>query len=158
MYTLEKVQRLRTTLLVAWNFLKNPSNLNRITPEDLHFQIVSDVPSEMYTGLVIEYRIKIPYIGVRTWVTEIKHIDEYHAFVDEQRIGPYSFWYHYHELIEQGQDVIIVDRVHYEVPWGVIGKLIHTLFIRKTLERIFNFRQKQLEDVLTVQNGKMPLE
>jgi ligand-binding SRPBCC domain-containing protein len=156
MYTLEKLQKVRTTLDVAWNFLKNPSNLNRITPEDLHFQIVSEVPEEMYNGLVIEYRIKIPYLGVRNWITEIKHIDEHHAFVDEQRLGPYSFWYHYHELIEQGQDVIIVDRVHYEVPWGMIGKLIHTLFIRKTLERIFNFRQKRLEEVLTAQNVKIP--
>jgi ligand-binding SRPBCC domain-containing protein len=90
MYTLEREQYVQCSLADAWDFLKKPSNLNCITPADLDFHVTSDVPTEMYNGLIIEYRIKIPVIGIHRWVAEIKHIHDY-GFVDEQRIGPYSF-------------------------------------------------------------------
>lgn len=144
MYTLTREQYLDTTLSQAWDFLKNPANLNKITPEDLRFQIVSDIPDVMFNGLIIEYRIHIPVIGLRKWVAEIKHIREMHSFVDEQRIGPYKLWYHYHELISENNKVKAIDRVYYDVPFGVLGKLLHFLFIRKTLDRIFDYRKEKL--------------
>jgi ligand-binding SRPBCC domain-containing protein len=150
MYTLIREQVLNTTLAAAWDFLKDPSNLNRITPADLEFHIVSTVPQEMYDGLIIEYRIKIPLIGVRKWLAEIKHIRQLHSFVDEQRIGPYLFWYHYHELVDQGETVKVIDRVFYEVPFGIAGKVLHHFFIRKTLERIFLFRKEKLSEILRI--------
>lgn len=147
MYTLEREQCVQCSLTDAWNFLKKPSNLNCITPADLDFQIISDLPEEMYNGLLIEYRIKIPVIGNHCWVAEIKHIHDY-AFVDEQRIGPYSFWYHYHKLIDFDGRVKVIDRVYYDVPYGLIGRVLHALFIRKTLERIFDFRKEKLDEIM----------
>lgn len=148
MYTLAKEQKVNTSLSAAWDFLKNPSNLNRITPDDLNFEIVSEVPDEMQNGLIVEYRIKIPFIGFQKWVAEIKHINPLHSFVDEQRIGPYAFWYHYHQLVEMGNGVKLIDRVHYQVPFGPVGRLLHFLFIRRTLERIFDFRKEKITEIL----------
>jgi ligand-binding SRPBCC domain-containing protein len=72
-----------------------------------------------------------------------------YSFVDEQRIGPYNFWYHYHQ-IEVEEDLIkLTDRVYYEVPYGLIGKILHLLFIRKTLNRIFDYRKEKLAELLT---------
>ena len=149
MYTLVQEQHIRASQRDAWNFLKNPENLNRITPSDLHFSIVSDVPEEMFDGLVIEYRIQIPWFGRRQWVAEIKHVKEMYSFVDEQRIGPYSFWYHYHRIEQENSHVRLTDRVYYEVPYGIIGKILHFFFIRKTLERIFHYRRIKLQALLT---------
>jgi ligand-binding SRPBCC domain-containing protein len=101
MYTLIREQFVQTDINTAWDFLKNPANLDRITPPDLQFEIISEVPRKMFDGLIIEYRIRIPGFGVRKWVAEIKHIKEMHSFVDEQRIGPYNFWYHYHQIDQQ---------------------------------------------------------
>jgi ligand-binding SRPBCC domain-containing protein len=42
----------------------------------------------------------IPFFGRRKWVAEMKYIREPFSFVDEQRVGPYKLWYHYHELFE----------------------------------------------------------
>jgi NADH:ubiquinone oxidoreductase subunit 4 (subunit M) len=72
MYTLYREQYVAATLASAWDLLKNPANLNLITPEDLQFKIVSPVPQVMFNGLIIEYRIKIPWFGVHTWIAEIK--------------------------------------------------------------------------------------
>jgi ligand-binding SRPBCC domain-containing protein len=147
MYTLEREQVVHTSLAEAWNFLRDPSNLNRITPDDLNFQIITPIPTVMFNGLLVEYRIKIPLFGKRQWIAEIKHIREFHSFVDEQRVGPYSFWYHYHGLNEVEHGVRLFDRVYYDVPWSFAGRLLHVLVIRETLNRIFDYRSKQLAKI-----------
>jgi ligand-binding SRPBCC domain-containing protein len=144
MYTLEREQVVHTSLDEAWIFLRDPGNLNKITPDDLDFQIVSPVPEVMFNGLLIEYKITIPFFGGQQWIAEIKHIRELHSFVDEQRQGPYSFWYHYHELNEVENGVRLVDRVYYDVPWSFAGRLLHRMIIRKTLNRIFDYRREKL--------------
>ena len=149
MYILERQQKVSTSLDKAWLFLQNPANLNRITPPDLRFQIVSDVPDIMYDGLIVEYKVSIPFMGTHGWVTEIKHIREHHSFVDEQRLGPYRFWYHYHEIRQQGDQVFLLDRVHYQPPFGPLGTVLHWAHIGKTLQRIFDYRQQQLAAVFS---------
>lgn len=148
MYTLEREQYVLASLGTTWDFLKNPANLNKITPEDLHFTIVSPLPDIMYNGLIIEYRIAIPLLGTQTWVAEIKNIRNKKSFVDEQRIGPYRFWYHYHELQETGKGTKIIDRVSYAVPFGIAGRILHRIFIRKTLNRIFDYRKSKIGEFL----------
>lgn len=149
MYILERKQMVAVSQEAAWKFLQHPANLNAITPPDLNFKIISDVPDKMYSGLIVEYRVRVPFAGTHTWVTEIKHIREGVSFVDEQRLGPYRFWYHYHEIEPREHGVLLIDRVHYEPPLGPLGKLVHWLYIKKTLKRIFDYRKQQLEALLS---------
>ena len=148
MYTLSREQYVNTTLSAAWDLLKNPANLDLITPEDLQFHIVSPIPRTMFNGLIIEYRINIPWFGKHAWIAEIKHIKEMHSFVDEQRLGPYRFWYHYHQLDAEAGRIKLSDKVYYEVPFGLFGRIIHFLFIRQTLKRIFDYRKEKLAEIL----------
>ncbi len=136
-----------TTLGEAWNFISRPENLNRITPPDLDFEIVSDLPDAMSNGLIIEYRIGIPFLGKQRWLTEIKHIREQHSFVDEQRIGPYQLWYHYHEITEVDGGIRFIDRVHYALPFGPFGALAHSIYVKKQLRHIFGYRETAFKDV-----------
>jgi ligand-binding SRPBCC domain-containing protein len=152
-YTLHKRIKVKTTLNDAWNFIKNPENLNAITPDDMEFRIISDVPETMYNGLTIAYKVKIPYLGVRDWLSEIKHIRLPYAFVDEQRIGPYKLWYHYHEIKKVEGGVEIIDDVKYQLPYGIFGRLAHALFVRKTLEKIFEYRNMKFKEMLESENG-----
>ena len=149
MYLLERDQQIRTTIREAWDFIRTPQNLNRITPPDLEFEIVSNVPDRMYNGLIIEYLITIPFFGRQKWIAEIQHIREPFSFVDKQKQGPYKHWHHYHELIETENGVRIIDKVYYEMPLGILGRLLHFIIIRKTLERIFDFRAVKFEELLS---------
>ncbi len=148
MYILERHQKVSGSLEQAWAFLQHPANLDRITPPDLKFSIVTDVPDDMYNGLIIEYRITIPLIGTHKWITEIKHIRKGISFVDEQRLGPYRFWYHYHEIRQQKDEVLLIDRVHYQPPMGLLGRVLHRLYIQRTLEKIFDYRRERLATFL----------
>jgi ligand-binding SRPBCC domain-containing protein len=130
----------------AWAFFSNPRNLEEITPDDLRFSIVSEVPERIYTGLVIQYRLVVPP-GVPTgWLTEIKAVEAPRRFVDEQRFGPYALWFHEHAFRPVDGGVECRDTVHYALPFGWLGRLAHWLFVRRQLEGIFAHRTRVLAE------------
>ena len=130
-----------------WKFVSVPQNLNRITPPDLAFEIVGDHPERAYSGLFLEYRVRIPVLGWTPWLTEIKYVEEGHSFVDEQRVGPYKLWLHTHrlEVVEGGTRMI--DEIRYQMPFGPLGQIAHFVFVRRTLMRIFYYRREKLEEL-----------
>lgn len=144
-HELYREQTISTQLDKAWEFIRTPRNLNLITPDDINFEIVSDLPEEMYNGLLIEYRIGIPIIGKQTWLSELKHIRERHSFVDEQRFGPYKFWYHYHEIREVDSGVCFIDRVSYIMPFGPFGPIARAFYVKKQLNKIFDYRREAMK-------------
>lgn len=146
MYQLYQEQVLKTSQLELWEFISRPENLNEITPPEMAFTIVSDVPERMYPGLIIQYRVKLPLLGTSNWITEIKHIEPCRQFVDEQRIGPYAFWYHYHALEETPEGIKMIDRVSYKPPYGIFGKLTNAVMIRRKLDAVFDYRKNVMDD------------
>ncbi|MGB0416037.1 MAG: SRPBCC family protein [Coraliomargarita sp.] len=143
-HTLTREEVIETDLETAWTFISRPENLNKITPPELDFEIVSDLPETMFEGLTIQYRIGIPLLGKQSWLTEIKHIRDHHSFIDEQRIGPYRLWYHYHEISELTNGVRFVDRVQYVMPFGRFGELARLLYVRRQLKYIFDYRRQAM--------------
>lgn len=145
MQLLEKKVSLKAPVDKVWEFLATPLNLNQLTPPDLDFKIISELPDKMYNGLLIQYEIRIPLFGTHRWLTEIKHIHEGVSFVDEQRVGPYKLWYHQH-LIQPGADsqTRMIDRVVYQLPFGPLGTLIHLVKIKQMLNEIFDYRTQRL--------------
>jgi ligand-binding SRPBCC domain-containing protein len=63
------------------------------------------------------------------WVTEITHVEERKFFIDEQRIGPYSFWHHQHLLEPLDNGILMTDIVSYQPPFGLLGRFANFLFI-----------------------------
>lgn len=142
---LRRTQLINTDIRTCWEFFSDPHRLKDITPEWLGFEVISEVPAEMYQGMVIEYRIT-PFTFVKTsWVTEITYISEGSFFVDEQRLGPYRFWHHKHFFEKKEKGVMMTDELHYCLPFGVVGDMMNTLIVRKKLEDIFDYRFKILE-------------
>lgn len=147
-HELYREQTVATDLDTAWEFIRSPRNLDRITPDDMSFEIISPLPETMYNGLLIEYRVGIPFLGKQTWLTELKYIRERHSFVDEQRAGPYRFWFHYHEITETEGGVRFIDRVNYVMPFGPIGEIARAIFVKKQLTSVFDYRHDALERLL----------
>lgn len=143
-HRLTRRQFLPITLEEAWAFFATPRNLEAMTPGFLHFHITSPVPEVMYPGLIITYRIAAVAGIPMTWVTEIKHLERLHRFVDEQRLGPFRFWFHEHRFTAVEGGLTMEDIVHYVMPWGWLGELVHAVFIRRRLHAIFDFRQRYL--------------
>jgi len=150
MHFLQREIVLNTDIETLWQFMATPANLNELTPPQLQFQIVSELPERMYNGLMIQYLIKIPRFGRWQWLTEIKHIREGEYFVDEQRLGPYRLWHHQHLLEAVGKDKTrMVDRVSYRLPFGVVGILLHELWVKQLLDDIFTYRAQRMMQIFT---------
>jgi ligand-binding SRPBCC domain-containing protein len=132
----------------VWSFFSRPENLNKITPEHVSFEILSDIEGvEMYEGMIIQYNIA-PLLGIKmNWVTEITHIREKQYFIDEQRFGPYGFWHHQHWFEEKDGGTLMKDILHYKVPYGIIGTIANALFVEKMVHQIFDFREETIEKI-----------
>jgi len=117
----------------------------------MQFEILTDLKdTKMYPGQIIEYQVR-PVMNIKMhWVTEITHVKQNEYFVDEQRKGPYKFWHHQHFLKETKEGVEMYDLIHYELPLGLIGKLGNSLFVKKQLETVFNYRYAILEKIFNI--------
>ena len=153
-YSLKTVQRIPINLNKAWEFFSSPANLQEITPDNLGFKIISKHHgNKMYAGQVIEYKVS-PLLGIPVyWMTEITHVEDQRYFVDEQRYGPYSMWHHQHHfnVIEGGVEMI--DIVHYKLPLWFLGDIANTLFVKRQLKQIFDYRFKKVEKLFGVMNS-----
>ncbi len=145
-FDLRAEQWLPISVNEAWSFFSSPKNLSVITPPDLDFTVTSsDLAPEIYTGMLIKYRVK-PLFGIPvSWVTEITDVNAPHAFVDKQLKGPYSLWEHRHTFIEKDGGTLVVDHVRYALPFGILGSIAQVLLVKKRLNSIFNFRRATLE-------------
>lgn len=150
-----RTQNIPATVDRVWDFASNPRNLKDITPSFMGFDIVSrDLPERMYPGMIIHYKVR-PFLNIKvSWVTEITHVEEKSFFVDEQRLGPYRMWHHEHQIKPVPGGVLMLDLVTYVPPFGFIGAWANSLFIRKRLQTIFDFRRQAIEKTF----GKMEEE
>ena len=148
MITLKFEQDFTRPVREIWDFISSPANLNRVTPENLNFRTLTHVPESMYPGLIIGYEVKLPFIGRTKWLTEIKYIEENVRFVDEQRIGPYKFWWHEHTLTEIGEGrTRMTDQVTLAVGYGPIGAIAEKILIEREVKKIFAFRHQTLSQI-----------
>lgn len=62
-YTLTSEQVLPISLEKACDFFSTPNNLDKITPEEMKFEITNNPPNKTYPGQIITYKIGIlPFI------------------------------------------------------------------------------------------------
>lgn len=146
-YILQIEQTLHAPIERVFEFFGDAGNLEAITPPWLEFRVVTLRPTEMRTGAMIEYAMKLHGIGF-AWRTEITAWepprDGRARFVDEQRRGPYRRWIHEHTFERmRGQSgserTLVRDRVRYAM---MMGWAVHGWFVRPRLERIFAYRAK----------------
>lgn len=129
---------------VVWDFFSSPSNLSRITPPGMGFQITSSVKKEMYPGMFISYKVS-PISGLKlNWLTEITQVNKYNFFIDEQRMGPYRLWHHEHHFREVDGGVEMRDILYYSVPFGIFGRLADRVFVNNKVKQIFSFRKEKI--------------
>jgi len=77
----EFIQILPISMEEAWSFFSNPTNLGKITPPEMNFRIIGNLPQKVYEGMFIVYKVS-PLAGIpMQWVTEITHVREPHFFL-----------------------------------------------------------------------------
>lgn len=131
-------------------FFSDAHNLERITPPELSFKILTPAPIAMAPGTLIDYSLSLHGIPFR-WKTLISRWEPPFVFCDEQLKGPYKQWIHTHRFEALGpNETRIDDEVRYRLPFEPFGDLAHFI-VRRQVERIFAYRTEAVQRAFATQ-------
>ncbi len=126
-------------------FFADAGNLERITPPELNFHILTPQPVVMKQGTRLDYRLAL--FGVRFgWQTLISTWEPPVLFVDEQIKGPYRQWIHTHRFVENADGTEVFDHVQYQLPLWPMGEIVLPI-VRRQVSRIFDYREQVIREV-----------
>ena len=144
MYNFRQTQKIKSNLTGVFEFFQKPENLALVTPSWIDFKMKSKPPLVMKEGAEFEYTIKLYGIPVN-WKTRIAKYSPPNIFIDEQLNGPYKIWIHTHKFQQVDGFVIMEDNVDYDLRGGILKGIIHKLFVKNSVKKIFDYRKKAIE-------------
>lgn len=131
----------------VFDFFADAGNLERITPPELNFRILTAQPIDIKKGALIDYKLRLRGLPL-TWKTLISTWNPPFEFVDQALKSPYKQWIHRHTFTELPDGKTqIDDEVRYRLPFEPFGDAAH-FFVRRELDYIFDFRQKSVQEIL----------
>lgn len=131
----------------VFGFFSEAKNLQEITPPWLEFKIKGMSTDSIQKDTHLDYQLKIHEIPVK-WTTLITHWEPNKKFQDVQLKGPYDQWHHTHTFETLGDGTLVTDRVQYRVPLGFLGQAVGGFFVKRDIEKIFEYRKKKIESLL----------
>ncbi len=147
-HLLERSQRVEVPVEEAFAFYGDALNLEPLTPPWLHFEVATPGELTFQPGTLLDYRLRLHGVPVR-WRTRIEIWEPPTRFVDTQVKGPYSLWEHTHLFEKDGDAATVIhDRIRYAIPLGPLGAIAQRLFVRRDLERIFDYRRDAVAERL----------
>ena len=135
----------------VFDFFADVENLQRITPPELAFQILTPTPVAIGEGAIIDFRLRLFGVPFR-WRTRIVQWQPADQFIDEQIRGPYGSWRHLHTFVECEAGTRMTDRVEYRLPFRPFGSIALPL-VRRQLDRIFRYRASTIRQLLAGDGG-----
>jgi uncharacterized protein (TIGR01777 family) len=134
--------------LFEWH--TRPCALERLTPPWDPVKVLQRTgPLEEGTRVVLS----VPLGPVRLrWVSRHSDVIPGHQFKDEQIEGPFAEWIHTHAMLPNGGATgsILEDRIRFDTPFGLLGRVVAGRLIQYRLARTFRFRHDTLRgDLVT---------
>lgn len=127
-------------------FHDDPVSLIAITPPPVRVTIQRfDRP--VRAGSRVIFRLSVGLFGV-TWDGTIAEYVDQRYFRDVQNKGPFGAWSHTHAFVAEADGTRVIDRVEYEPPLGLIGKLVDPILVRPSLMFMFNYRARKTRELL----------
>ena len=96
-------------------------------------------------GLGERVTFRARHFGVPLTLTStVTALDAPRSFVDEQTRGPFRMFRHEHWFEPEGAGSVMIDRVTFAAPFGVLGRLAERLVLARHLERLIGARGRFL--------------
>ena len=119
--SLKRTQIIQRPRAKVFEFFADAGNLERITPPELNFHIITPQPINIEKGCLIDYQLRLRGVPL-TWKTEITQWNPPFDFVDSALKSPYKQWIHLHRFTETSQnETVMEDIVRYRLPLNLLG-------------------------------------
>ncbi len=136
----------KATLHEVAVFHDDPVSLSAITPPPVRVTIQRfDKP--VRAGSRVIFRLSVGPFGV-TWNGTIAEYVDQKYFRDVQNRGPFGAWSHTHAFAAEAKGTRVSDRVEYEPPFGLVGKLLDPILVKPSLAYMFGYRSRKTREIL----------
>lgn len=78
--------------------------------------------------------------------SKITEFESSKYFVDEMVLGVFKSYRHEHYFISEGNKTIVLEKLHFEFPWGIFGKFVSWVFVKKYMTNLFMYRSALLKE------------
>ena len=146
MSVFQRVFEVKAPLAEVAAFHDDARSLAAITPPPVRVKIVRfDAP--VHAGSKVIFKLMLGPLGV-TWDGEIDQYAPQQFFRDIMHHGPFGAWQHTHSFSVTPDGTQVADRVVYEPPFGLLGKLLDPILVRPSLKYLFFYRAWQTRRLL----------
>lgn len=90
----------------------------------------------------------------RQFNSRISAMQSPHFFVDEMVKGDFKSFYHEHHFKAAENGTILIDKINFETPYGIFGKIANSLFLTSYLKRFLEKRNEVIKDYAETQKWK----
>ncbi|MEM1204263.1 MAG: TIGR01777 family oxidoreductase [Acidobacteriota bacterium] len=142
--TFESITSLPVSADEAWNWHARPGAFERLSPPWRNLEIL-ERPERLENGCRLIFRIRQGPASIR-WVALHEDVEPGRGFTDVQEKGPFARWRHRHGFEPEGDGSTcrLVDRIHYALPGGILGRAVFGGRIRDDLSALFAHRNRVL--------------
>jgi hypothetical protein len=151
----EKRSRIAAPPDVVFAFHERPDALERLLPPWENARVLSHTGGlDVGARAVVEARIgpiKQRMVAVHT------AYEKGRMFQDSMVEGPFARWVHTHTMEPDGAGgTWLIDRVEYELPLGLLGRIGGGWYAQRRLERMFAFRHEATKRAVESSAGSGP--
>lgn len=79
-------------------------------------------------------------------------------FIDEQVQGDFKIMKHEHHFKPCDNGTILIDLLHFEIPYGIFGEWFNSLYLTKYMKRLLEQRNKVIKEVAEGEKWKKLLQ
>ena len=134
----------------VWVFYTDLKHLEIISPSDIKLHLIESTHKTLKKGTVACFYGKL--IISAQWCSKITFFEKY-EYVDEMiqkgnKRPPFRLWSHTHTFNEiDDRKTRVVDKIVFELPFGLVGKLLE-FYIELKLLKIFKHREQATKKFL----------
>lgn len=76
------------------------------------------------------------------------------VFIDEMIKGDFKSFYHEHHFKAVENGTIMIDKINFTSPYGLIGKIVNSIYLTQYLEKLLKNRNNVIKDYAETQKWK----
>jgi uncharacterized protein (TIGR01777 family) len=145
--TYERQLHLPVSAEEAFSWHERPGALDRLIPPWESVSILKRGDG-IRDGSVVELAQRLGPLRLR-WIAKHHGYQAGQSFRDKQVSGPFAAWEHLHHFQPDGDGKgVLTDHIEYQVPGGLIGRLLGGVLIQQKVATMFNYRHNTTHDDL----------
>ncbi|MBK8609407.1 MAG: SRPBCC family protein [Chitinophagaceae bacterium] len=134
--------------------LSRSINLHQISTAATHEKAIDGV----MTGLInknetVTWQAKHLF-KTRQFTSRISEMKIPESFIDEMVKGDFTIFQHEHYFKAAENGTIVIDLVNFESPYGLLGKIVNSIYLKSYIEKLLIHRNAVIKDYAETQKWK----